>query len=171
MRAIARRVELTDPALYYHFHSKRELLAAIVDTSPVEPLATVRCPAPVTRDAVVDAIVDNFFSWTVGHEMVRMLLRQQLLRDEGSVEFRRQANEAFFARYGPPLRALYGSQADLFLEALSLLLAGVLWTAILRHADRLDEVFAQDYFRRRVHRLVSTVLPVAPAGASSGFHS
>lgn len=165
MRAIARRLDLTDPALYYHFHSKRELLEALVH----ETSTAARIPKPpglrMQQDEVAELVLENFFAWLGEHELIRVLLRQQLLNDPSSIEFRRQATEAFFQLIGPPLHEIYGGpNATLLLHSLNMLLCGALWDAMLAEVDIFTNAAAYDAFEQQVRQLVHLVLGPHPCG-------
>jgi AcrR family transcriptional regulator len=164
VREIAGRVDITDPALYYYFRTKRLILEALM----IQPAAAPPRSAPLSREQLVEHLYGLFMGWAEQTDMVRMLFREQMANDPASREFRRRAIEDLHTRIGPPLREMYGQRATVIAPALQTLLSGTVWDAILTYAEHCPEVVRQEMFRTRTRQLIELVLPSTPIERSQG---
>lgn len=162
MKDIADRLDISDPALYYHFHSKRHILRELM----VEPELAIPDRIPVCRQDVADSIFEAFCSYATATDLVRTILRQQLAGDPASLEFRRQASQSYYSTYGPVIRQLYGARGDLIAEALNNILIGALWDGVLVYGREFTAVVTQATYRERIRRLIDIALPAEAVGAT-----
>lgn len=162
MKQIADRLDMSDPALYYHFHSKRHILSELM----VEPELADPGAIPATREGVANFMLAAFYAYAASTDLVRTILRQQLAGDPKSLEFRRQAAESYYSTCGPILRQLYGARGDLIAQALNSILVGLLWDAVLVHGRDLAAVVEQGTFRERIRGLIDIALPLDTIAAT-----
>ena len=164
VREIARRLGLSDPAVYYHFSSKRDLYAALLEDpeygSP--PLDQ----QPLTHDSMVAQVLHFFGWWTARPEFGQMLLREQLAGEETSVAFMSSSDGPWHDQITLPLRKLIGSRGDDVSAMVFDMLAGVLWDALLSYGDHFSDSVHQEYFQRRLRAMVELAIP-APAGGAA----
>lgn len=165
VRMIARALDITDPAIHYHFATKQDLFDALL-AQPHYGTPPLVEGTPVTRDGLIEQALHLFGWWTARPEMGRMLLREQLANDERSVAYLAAGDEAWEQFMARPIREVYGPRGTAIAGALHLVVAGAFWDAILSYGARVDQVLAQPLFRSRVRSMIELVLPPAP-GASS----
>lgn len=160
VRMIARSAGVTDPAVYYHFPGKYDLLRALM----VEPAYGPRPPAR-TREDVAARLEALFAWWAQNIALVRVLLRQQLLGDPEALAYLHDGERS----YRDEVRALLAEAAipgdpDATADALFHTLSGVLWDAILSYRDEAEQVLQQPVYRARVRRVIDSAL----AGSGCG---
>lgn len=158
VRQISGRLDISDPALYYYFRTKRSILEALM-VEPDEPQA--ECPR-LSRVELLDLLHALFLGWAKKADVVRILFREQMANDPASKEFRRDSIERFHAKMGPILREMFGERASVIAATLQALLFGMLCDAVLSHGDRCAEVVGQEIFRARALRLIDLILPADP---------
>ncbi|WP_322795855.1 helix-turn-helix domain-containing protein [Tepidiforma sp.] len=160
VRMIARSAGVTDPAVYYHFPGKYDLLRALM----VEPAYGPRPPAR-TREDVAARLEALFAWWAQNIALVRVLLRQQLLGDPEALAYFRDGE----ASYREEVRALVAgaglavdaeAAADLLFHTLS----GILWDAILSYGEKAEEVLQQPLYRERVRVAIERALQERACG-------
>ncbi len=161
VKMIAARCQVTDPALYYHFRSKQEILDAIWRHAPEEILPVLH-PGELSREELARDIEERFYAWTRSVGLLRVLLEQALGGNERATAFRQELLERYRAGKLPSARRLYGEAGDLILEAVFHATSGLLYDAMLEHGDTFTEVVNQDSFRRRLRRLIEQALPCPP---------
>lgn len=159
VRMIARALQISDPAIHYHFPTKQSLYDALLAQPeygelPIEGGA-------VTREKVIEQLLHLFAWWTSRPELGRMLLREQLANHEPSVGFLLEQDSAWATAIREPLARLYGRRANEIAERLYLLMAGTFWDAILSYGDNVRAVLQQSQFRERVAAMVELTLPRA----------
>lgn len=163
VREIARQLGLSDPALYYHFPSKRDLFAALLEDPDYGPLPLDQ--QPLTHESMVAQILHLFRWWTARPEFVQMLLREQLAGEESSVAFMSISDGSWHDEVTVPLRKLIGSRGDDVAAMIFDMLAGVLWDALLSYGDHFRESVHQEYFQRRLRAMVALAIPAPRGGA------
>ncbi|MBE7519701.1 MAG: TetR/AcrR family transcriptional regulator [Thermoflexaceae bacterium] len=161
VRAIAARCHITDPALYYHFRSKREILDAIWRNAPAE-VVPVEHESSLSREGLVNDIEERFYAWTRSVALLRVLLGQVLRGDERATDFRRDLLERFRAGRLPSAQEIYGARGEIVLETVFQAVSGVLYDTVFQHGDTFQEVVNQDSFRRRLRRIIDQALPCPP---------
>lgn len=166
VRAIAQRCEVTDPALYYYFHSKREILNAIWETAPEETHPRVYRRL-LAREEVARRMEERFLVWVGNFALVRIMLQQAMEGDRLAREFRQSVLDGFRKGMGPSLAALYGEASVLVTEAMVHVLTGVMMDGILRYGSLFPEVANQPVFRERLGRLIDRTLPCPCPAARS----
>lgn len=158
VHSIAERLNLTDPAVYYHFHSKQQLWQELLDdvvvvTPPTEGVQSVA--------ELVDWLLGFFFAYVEHSDLMAMLLREQLGTDRASANYREQV-ESFYARaVAEPLARLYGERSEVLLQTMTAMLSGMFWDGILTFGAGFKEVACRQWFRERVYRAVALPLGVA----------
>ena len=160
VKDIARECQLTDPALYYHFASKRDILTALLVEPPMGHL-TLASHATPTREALLDDICEIFVFWSDYSGMLRLLYRHALGDDEDTRDFGEQLGRTYEALIMPPLREIYGEESERIYSVLGALLTGIQLDALIAHGDDYGAAVATPEFRARLRRLVSEAIPVA----------
>lgn len=159
VKEIARECQLTDPALYYHFGSKREILNALLVEPPVEHME-LRSRSEPTHDALIDDICRVFYFWTDHVALLRVLYRQALEDDADVAAFARGLVESNDRLLMPSIRQIYGAEAERIYNVISTLLTGINLDAIIELGDEYAEGVSSPSFRERLRRLVTAALPV-----------
>jgi AcrR family transcriptional regulator len=170
VREIARRVGITDPALYYYFKSKRLIMEGVLIQPPVlaEGRMLAERPAPGSRPQLVEHLFGLWVAWAEQSEMIRILVREQMARTPTSLEFRRNAVNITNALVVPPLQAVYGPDVAVIAQSLYTLLSGIMWDATLTYGEHCPEVVRQALFRTRMRQLIELALPATPRDRSDG---
>lgn len=158
VKDIARECQLTDPALYYHFASKRDILTALLVEPPLKELAFTSHETP-TREALVDDVCRMFDFWTEHAGMLRLMYRHALEGDEETRAFAEQLVHTYEQLVMPPLAQIYGASADRIYGVLGTLLTGIQLDALIAHGDDYAAAVAMPEFRARLRRLVNEALP------------
>lgn len=167
IRSIARHAGLSDAAIHYHFRSKQELLAAVIDSQAARAGDCRRHAGPcTTRSCLVDCVVTYFFTYVALPELIRILLREQIVNEPTTMLTGSRLVARFADAFGPAFSGLYGEGGPLLLETVDMLLSGVLWNEILDRPDDFPEATRLPAFRQRVRGLISLLLP--PACAAPG---
>lgn len=158
IRAIATQLELTDPAIYYHFASKRILLDHVIEEFPQDQgiLASGRVNE---REEFARRVLEIFYGYSEKTEVVRLMFRQQYDFDPAAQERRISGRKRFHEAIGADLRHLYETHAPGIADGLRLLLSGALWDAMLNHGSAAGEVIQQEEFRHRIRALIDLALP------------
>lgn len=160
VRQIAAACGLTDAALYYYFHSKREILEALIDEYRRAPLPIAGGEAqPLTRgqlEAAVDAFLD---AAAVNLDAMMITARQALLtaqfRDVRGArrEAWRQSFRAHFATL------LQHEEAELMADSVLTFLTGVIFTLRTELGRELPARLCEPEFREWVHDLLTVAAP------------
>lgn len=167
IRSVGREAGLSDAAIHYYFGSKQELLAAVIDSQAALAGDCRRHPdVCVTRDCLLECVLHYFFTYVRLPDLVRMLLREQIVNEPVSVESGLRIADRFQDALGPAFEHVYGEGGSVLIKATEMLLAGILWNEILDRGDDFTPVLGSVAFRQRVCGLVGLVLqPVSvPAG-------
>ncbi len=157
VRAIAARCQVTDPALYHYFDSKRDILRALWEEMPATVPAGLR--EPITRESIAEYIEAASQTWCRHCSLLRVMLQQAIERDPGAIELRRRAMAAYRASLVPALEQVYGRRANLIADATVFALLGLQLDSMLRHGAAFRDVATEPAFRARVRRLIEQVLP------------
>lgn len=97
VRQIAKRVALTDAALYYHFKSKREILKSIWELPPGGSPAQLRPEGPLDS-ARLREIIDSLLDFaSLNRDFLRLVNRETLAGDDTAKAIR-QENRAYMRR-------------------------------------------------------------------------
>lgn len=161
VKAIAERCNITDPALYYHFRSKREILDAIWTCVPAD-MVPVLHESSLSQDELADDIEERFYAWARSWAHLRILLEQVLSGDACATGFRQGLLDRFRAGTLPSAQALYGEAGELVLDTVFHAVCGLLYDTVLQHGDEFREVVNQDSYRRRLRRIIKQALPCQP---------
>jgi len=163
IRAIARAAGMSDAAIHYHFHSKQELLSAVLESQACLAVRAARHRgACATRACLVDCLLDFFFTYVGLPGLMRMLLREQIVNEPTSMAAGTRIADHFVESLGPAFRGLYGEGGGVLVDAVDMLLTGVLWHEILESPDEFSRAVASAAFRKRVRGLIEFVLPQVP---------
>jgi AcrR family transcriptional regulator len=155
VRMIAERCDMTDPALYYHFRSKREMHDALL----VQPSHPAFANAGMSRGQVIDEILRRFFEAAENPDLLRMLLRDALGSGKASADFHDASRAWYEADIGNALRRLYGRAGNSIAEAVYLMLSGLMWDALLSYGERFEAVVGEAFLRQRVRAVVDLAIP------------
>ncbi|MGH2632573.1 MAG: TetR/AcrR family transcriptional regulator [Tepidiformaceae bacterium] len=155
VHSIAESLGLTDPAVYYHFHSKRQLWQALVDdvVVPTPPAAGIH-----SAEDLAQWLLAFFFAYARHADVVAMLLREQVGQDAASANYREQAQSFYAAAAQEPLQRLYGDRAELLVTTMTTMLSGMFWDGILTFGTAFSNVATEPQFRERVYRAIALPL-------------
>ena len=152
---VARACGLTNPAIHYHFRTKRDLYDALLSSS-------IRSDSPVPlqdRLTVIAHMESQFFAWVENLPFARLLLRQQIGGDPQSMEYLRQSEADYVAEISAALSRFHSQPvATKVAETSFALLCGAFWDALLTYGPEADTVMRDDYFRARIRGLIEAVL-------------
>lgn len=158
IRMVARACGLTNPAVHYHFRTKRDLYDALLS----QPLPTGSRPPNPTRLGAAAAMEQRFADWVDEVPFVRLLLRQQLAGEPNSIEFLQRQEAAYLADMGEWLAPLYGEANARYVASMAFdMLCGAFWDVLLSYGEDAEDVMRQDYFRARVRNLIEAALESA----------
>jgi AcrR family transcriptional regulator len=162
IRAVARAANLSDAAIYYYFRSKPELLEAVLEAQAAEAEDCRRHPGVcLTRQCLIECVLDYFYTYVGLPDLVRMLLREQIVNEPTSVASGMRIASRFPEVLGPAFERVYGARGRLLQETLDVLLAGILWNEILERGAQFSRAVASAAFRKRVRGLIELALPPA----------
>ncbi len=155
VRMIAERANLTDPAVYYYFPTKRDLH----DVLMVEPLPETALPIDTEFGSALDILVELFVGYSASGDLARLLFREQLGGSPPSLEFRRAWDSGYRNLIGPFFRHYYGGAAGEREDIVTLMLSGLYWDSILRYGDNFETVVRESAFKQRLRMMLQAVLP------------
>ncbi len=169
IRSIGREAGLSDAAIHYYFRSKQDLLAAVIDSqAALAGDCSRHSGVCATRDCLVDCVLHYFFTYVGLPDLVRMLLREQIVNEPVSVESGLRIADRYPDALGPAFDRVYGERGKLLITATEMLLAGILWHEILERRDDFTPVVGSATFHKRVRGLIGLVLqPIAMAEGAS----
>jgi len=159
VKAIADRCQVTDPALYYHFSSKRQILDALWDEAWLRPGDPPLQPGRLSRQAIVHRMESAFYAWAEKPAFIALLYRKALEGDPTAVAYRRRVIERDRWALVPSLHAIYSDDAEPIADALVAVCTGIMMDTFLQYGSQLSEVIAQPSFRARLRRLFERALP------------
>lgn len=170
VRAIAERCELTDPALYYYFKTKRDILLALWDLpSPLEPMlpTTPRNMRPASLEHPMDdAALMGLTDWMLDgaakqDALNRILLRSILDGDKTAGAVREAKHNLWLAVLTPYFASVFPpNEFAIRLEASIMLALGVVYTAKIEHGADFPNVFADPAFRAHIKQLMRLAVPL-----------
>jgi AcrR family transcriptional regulator len=163
MRQVAARAGLTDPALYYYFRSKHDVLTALLTL----PAGESRAPRVETAQHLVDHVCGLFEAYSDDALLVRILLRGQLDHDIDSLTVRTRRVARLRDSLVPALDQLYGRHAEARLYAIEYLFFGMLWDGVIVYGKDWPTVARQAVFRERTRRLFSLIVGNSPEPTAS----
>ena len=162
VQAIASRLDLTDPAIYYHFRSKRHIFDSLLQSSGAGQFVAADNEVP-SREDLIDRMMSTFNAYARQPDMLRMLFRQQYRGDPASNQRRRETMATFQATLAPLFTRLYGETGPSVLEAVGLVTLGIIWDAILSYGHGFAQVVEQPWFAQRARKLFEIAMPPVPA--------
>jgi AcrR family transcriptional regulator len=159
VKDIAREAQLTDPALYYYFESKRDILAALLLESPPVVDVHFSSHATPTRDALIDDLCRVFDFWSDHADILRLLYSHSLDGDDPTRALGEQLRLACEQLIMPPVTEIYGNGAQRIYDSLRSLMVGVQLDALIEFGAGYELRVAAPEFRSRLRRLISAALP------------
>lgn len=160
VRAIARRCGLTDPALYYYFKTKREILDALWDIPQSRRLRQVDASRPLTVGHLVELVDEMVTASADMDAILRLMFRQALGGDQAAIAFRRRTMDAWRRDVRAHFAtALSPDEADLNTDLLTMLVTGITFRAQVKYRADYPEFARTDGFRREVCSAVLASLP------------
>jgi AcrR family transcriptional regulator len=161
VRAIAGRCAISDPALYYHFGSKRAILQAVWEESAFESVAPGE-PDEVTRESLLQSLERLVDGWTKQPALIAFVLRRGLQGDPDALAFRAQAKADNLRLLVRPFVRLYGERGEILADIVLSTLRGLLVDAALEHGvDSFAEAMHEAPFQDRLRRVLEVVVPPA----------
>ncbi len=158
VKDIARECQLSDPALYYHFPSKRDILAALLESSPLDEIQLESSVTP-TREALVDDLVRVFDFWSARSDLLRLLYGHALDEDAPTRTLAEEVATTYERLILPVLSEIYGGNAQRIHGVLITLLVGVQLDALIEFGAQYESRVTSPEFRARLRRLMSEALP------------
>lgn len=169
VRAIGERCELTDPALYYYFKSKRAVLDALWDLP--SPLDQMRSKAPDLRavnhrldDATLMGLVDWMLNGSARQDALNRILMCSVLDGDETALAVREAKRVHWRKTLTPyfLTVFSPEEATIRVEVSIMLSLGFVYTAQIEHGTDFPEVAADPAFRDRIKQLMRIAVPLPP---------
>jgi AcrR family transcriptional regulator len=158
VKEIAREAQLTDPALYYYFPSKRDILAALLQSPPIHDLRLQPHARP-TREALIEDLCAIFDFWSGHAGLLRLVYSHALDGDESTRAFGETLAATYEQLIFAPLREIFGPAAERIYGAVLSLLIGVQLDALIEFGAGYEAHVATPAFRARLSRLISHALP------------
>lgn len=158
VKDIARACELTDPALYYHFPSKREILNALLVGPHFDEVEMASAVEPSPETLAAD-LYDLFVMLSAHEKLLRLLFRRGLEEDVDARLFSEEVRASFRDTVMPALANLYGEQSHAMLETVVSLLAGLQLDGMIEFGDDYGTQVRSAEFEDRVQRLLQAALP------------
>jgi AcrR family transcriptional regulator len=158
VRQIAEKVGLTDAALYYHFRSKREILAALWDIPTGADVAGLRPDGPLTAERL-NQIVDATLEFCAANDHYLRLMVREILGGDQIAAALRQENRALLRRtFSEHLATVFPARdAEIKTEAIIALLFGAAVRLQIQTGGDFGRASTSPEFRDRVHRWVGTL--------------
>jgi AcrR family transcriptional regulator len=155
VRMVARHCGLTNPAVHYHFRTKRDLYDALL----AAPVALAGTQEPLSRLSLA-AHMEQLFGWWAGNvPFGRLLLRQQIAGDEHSLEYLHAGEADYHRDLQPSMDGLFGPEVGRRVSEIAFaMLSGLFWDTVLTYGSEAGAVMEQDYFRQRVRSLIEAAL-------------
>jgi AcrR family transcriptional regulator len=168
VRAIAEGCNLTDPALYYYYPSKRALLNALWEWPEAEALKNVPLADHLTHDrlmALIDLMLDSLVQQDA---IVRLMVRGVLDGDQTATALRNQTVAYWRHELLPHFETCFAAaEAAQHVDALIALMTGVAFSTQMEHLDDLADYVNMPAFRAHIKKLVSVAIPLTGCGAQT----
>ena len=165
VRAIAEGCNLTDPALYYYYPSKRALLNALWDVPEAKALKSVDPAQHLTPERLAE-LVDVMLDTLVQQDaIIRLMVRGALDEDQTATALRNQT-AAYWRHYLQPHFATCFSaeEANRRVDGLIMFMTGVTFSTQMEHVNDSPEYFSLKSFRDHIKRLVAVAVPLNGCG-------
>lgn len=157
VRAIARACSLTDPAVRYHFPSKRAILDELIAGSAPIPLLADRPGAG--RDLLIDYGMAALREWLAVPGRLRLSAQRAFSRDPAADTLVRSNRGLFEAPLDAALHALYGDDGAPVMFAYSNVLRGILFHALIQIWEDFDAITRSAEYEHRVREGLGLALP------------
>lgn len=158
VRMVARACGLTNPAVHYHFRTKRDLYDALLS----EPVSLAAGGLRADRIGIAANLEERFYQWVENVEFARLLLRQQVGGDPQSLDYLRDSERVYVEEVSLALAPLVGQEAGERSAQLAFtLLSGAFWDALLTYGDNAATIMRDSYFRDRIRRFIQAALGAA----------
>ncbi len=158
VRMVARACGLTNPAVHYHFRTKRDLYDALL----ADPLNYAYDGKSGDRIAIAASMEHQFYQWVENIDFARLLLRQQVGGDPQSLQYLRDSEAAYIDDISAAMEAAFGREAPRRAAQLAFtLLSGAFWDAILTYGENAATVMRDDYYRQRIRGFIDAAIRVA----------
>ncbi|MEP7216606.1 MAG: helix-turn-helix domain-containing protein [Anaerolineaceae bacterium] len=174
IRAIAEQCDLSDPALYYYFKTKRDILLALWDLpSPLEPMrpTTPRNMRPASPefpmdDGVLMGLVDWMLDGSARQDSLnRLLFRSVLDGDKTAIALRETKRRGWLSVLTPYFASVFPpAELAIRLETAVMLALGFVYTAQIENGADFPKVAADPAFRAPLKQLMRLAIPLPPAG-------
>lgn len=166
VRQIAKRVNLTDAALYYHFKSKREILEGIWQLPVGGSPAQLRPDGPFTAERLREIVESLLDFASLNSDFLRLVNRETLAGD-GTAKAIRHENRAYMRRvfHQHLLTITDEAQAEIRTEALVALVLGSTLRLEIATGPGYAEASADPSFRERLVRGAARVAGIDGADA------
>lgn len=156
IRLIAEGAGITDPAVYYYFPTKRALHDALL----VEPLIGTPLSPTSSLESAITILVKFFTGYAASADLVRLSFREQITGSPAGIQFRRDNDTTYREMVRPFFERYYGDEAGQMEDLATFMLSGLFWDALLRCGEDFESTISGDGFQRKLHLLLSSVLPV-----------
>lgn len=160
VKAIASRLDITDPALYHHFRSKREIFESLLvepEFAEIDGIEEMR----LGRGALIDRLLATLRAYNEHSDLMRMLFREQMAGEAASIAFSARSRNAYKGLFLPSFIALFGDEAHAIIDALSAMLLGLSWDAMLAYGADFGRVAEQEAFLQRARAMIELAIPAA----------
>jgi AcrR family transcriptional regulator len=155
---VARACGLTNPAVHYHFRTKRDLYDALLS----DPVATGYDGRQGDRIGIAANMEERFYQWVDNVDFARLLLRQQIGGDPQSLDYLRDSERVYVEEVSLALAPLVGTAAGERAAQLAFtLLSGAFWDALLTYGNDAASIMRDSYFRDRIRRFIQAALRTA----------
>ncbi len=165
VRAIALRCNLTDPALYYYFETKRDILTALWDLP--SPLEQMRAAVPERKldEATLMELVDWMLNGAARQDALNRILMRSVLNGDATALALRETKRAHWHRILTPyfLTVFFPDEAAVRVEASIMLSLGYIYIAQMEHVNDFPQVAAEPAFRERIRQLMCLAIPIPRA--------
>lgn len=169
IRAIAERCELTDPALYYYFKTKKDILTTLwglpsplENMRPVDPQMQVTAAEQRLDDAGLMDLVDWMLDGSARQDALNRILIRSILDGDETALAVRTAKRAQWLRVLTPhfLTVFPPEEAARRVEISITLSLGFVYVAQIEHGSDFPRVAADPAFRDRIKQLMRIAIPL-----------
>jgi AcrR family transcriptional regulator len=163
VRSIAKRVGISDPALYHYFSSKREILNAAWELPLGGGIASMRPTGTLTRDRL-DEIVEASIRFAADNDnFLRLIYREILSGDQTALALRQQNRSILRRTLFEHIRTIADDgEADVRTEAVLALLTGSTMKAQIEQGANFPKFANTPGFRQRIQCWAAELALPAP---------